>query len=111
VVPQKIDTINCYICAPGTDGCGPSFKKTGAGVISTSDSSAVYCTVCICECSRKISTYFLYRKKYITATPMLFYAAMAIQEPVLSLIQQPVSLPPINIVVQRICATALQWER
>jgi len=73
---EKTVAINCYYCAPGTDGCGPSFRTGGAGVVSTSDSSAVYCTVCICSYFRNISTSFLCRKQYILATTMLLRVAM-----------------------------------
>jgi hypothetical protein len=42
---QEIDALNCYFCHIGTDGCGPSFRKTGSGVIPVINSTSTYCTV------------------------------------------------------------------
>jgi hypothetical protein len=111
VVQQGIDAINCYICDPGTDGCGTSFKATGAGVVPTSDSSPVYCTVHILLIFVYISTSFLYRNGCTLPTPMPLNVTLAFQETVLRVVAQPVVLPSINIVVQRSCATELRWER
>lgn len=47
MVQKKTEAINCYMCDPGTDGCGASFKKTGGGVLATSNSNGMNCTVSI----------------------------------------------------------------
>lgn len=47
VIQQGINAIKCYTCAVGSDGCGPSFKSTGSGVIPGSNSTATYCIVSI----------------------------------------------------------------
>ncbi len=47
VVQQEINAINCYFCGFGADGCGPSFSKTGSGVLQTNDPLIKYCTVSI----------------------------------------------------------------
>jgi hypothetical protein len=71
VVPQETDAINCYICDSGTDGCGPSFKKTGSGVVITSSSISTYFMVSIYWYSRNISPYsFICRLRHVP-TPIL----------------------------------------
>jgi hypothetical protein len=57
---MRTDAIDCYVCLLGTDGCGPSFKKTGAGVVSTSDSSAGHCTMGILLMFSYYIDFFIY---------------------------------------------------
>ncbi|CAF1017205.1 unnamed protein product [Adineta steineri] len=43
VLQQEIHAIACYTCAAGTDGCGPSFKTNGNGVLPVSVSANTFC--------------------------------------------------------------------
>ncbi len=112
MAPQKTVAINCYSCIPGTDGCGPSFKKQGAGVIiSTIKSSAVYCAVCIYLYSRNILTSLLCRKTCILPIQMLLTVVLNLQEIVRMMLQHFITKNSMYIVVKRICATKLRWEK
>jgi hypothetical protein len=108
VVQQDIEAINCYICDPGTNGCGPSFNKNGGGVLPMSDSSAAYCTVRIYWYSHCISSSFVYRNWWLQTTTMLLSVPIQLLVPVLKVAVQVVMvLIIISIVVQRNYVTEL----